>query len=101
MSGDADGRGDRMSAIDDARLARAVWLDCRRVAPDRYLVTGGRDDHVVVIRDGRVICDCLDSQFTGDNCKHSLVTRLHSGDPLVVKALRQLVPAPGRSVRAA
>ena len=52
-------------------------------------------------RDGRAICDCLDSQFTGDHCKHSLATRLHSGDPLVVEALRQLVPAPGRSVRVA
>ena len=88
-----------MGDIDRARLARAVWLEVQPVAPERFLVRGGRDDHVVVIRDGRVICDCLDSQFTGDKCKHSLATRLYSGDPLVVKALRMLVPAPGRSVR--
>ncbi len=87
--------------IDPARLQRAIWLEVQLVAPDRYLVTGGRDDHLVVIRDGRVICDCLDSQFTGDNCKHSLATKLQSGDPAVVKALRQLVPAPARSVRTA
>ena len=85
-----------MSTIDLVRLCKAVHLEVQPVAPDRYLITGGRDDHVVVIRDGRVICDCLDSQFTGDNCKHSLATRLHSGDPVVVKALRQLVPNPRR-----
>ena len=46
-------------------------------------------------------CDCPDRQIHGDACNHCLVVRLHSGDPLAVKALRQLVPAPGRSVRVA
>ncbi len=91
-----------MSApIDTERLHRAVWLDVKPVAPGRYLVTGGADSHVVVVDGGWVLCDCLDSQFTGDNCKHSLATRLHGGDPAVVKALRQLVVAPARSVMAA
>ncbi len=90
-----------MSAIDVGRLARAVHLDCRRVAPDRYLVTGGRDDHMVDIDGGYVRCDCFDAQRNGDGCKHALCVRLHHGDSDVVNALRQLVPAPGRSVRAA
>lgn len=37
---------------------------------------------------------CLDLQFTSDNGKQSMATTLHSGEPLVAKALRQLVPAP-------
>ena len=92
---------ERSPVIDPERLARACWLDCQRVAPDRYLISGGRDDHVVVVQDGRAWCDCVDSQWKGDGCKHSLIVRLCEGDVEVVKALRQLVPAPARSVMAA
>lgn len=97
MSGQADGR----MSIDVGRLARAVHLDVRQVGVDRYLVSGGRDDHFVEIDGGYVRCDCFDAQRNGDGCKHALGVRLHSGDPLVVKALRQLVPAPARSMRVA
>lgn len=90
-----------MSAIDAHRLVRAVWLDCRRVAHDRYLVSGGVADHMVVVDGGYVLCDCIDSQRVGDQCKHALIARLYCGDPSVVVALRQLVPAPGPSVSAA
>ena len=90
-----------MSAIDPNRLARAVHLDCDRISLNQYLVTGGTADHVVTVQDGRVWCHCIDSQWKGDNCKHSLVTRLTCGDPLVAKALRMLVPRPHRAARAA
>ena len=42
-----------------------------------------------------------DWQRRRDGCKHCLITQLHSGDPLVAKALRMLVPRPNRAVRAA
>ena len=93
-----------MSApIDPGRLARAVWLDCKPVASGRYLVSGGADSHVVVVDGGWVRCDCADSAIRGDGCKHALACRLHSGDPTVALALRQLVPEPARQrkVRAA
>ena len=76
--------GGRMSDIDSARLAR-----------------GSAVDHVVDADGGYVLCDCTDFSIRGDGCKHCLCVRFHSGDPLLVKALRQLVPAPARSVRAA
>ena len=91
-----------MSApIDADRLARAVWLDVKAVAPGRYLVSGGADSHVVVIDGGFVRCDCIDSQRVGDACKHALACRLCGGDPIVVRALRTLVTRPTRAVRAA
>ena len=90
-----------MSAICPTRLARALWLDVKPVAPGRYLVSGGADGHVVVVDGGWVRCDCPDFAIRGDGCKHALACRLHSGDPTVVTALRMLVPRPTRAVRAA
>ena len=80
--------------IDAGRLRRAVWLEVHPVAPGRYLVSGGADDHMVDISAGWVRCDCPDAQLHGDGCKHGLCVRLHNGDPEVVRALRQLVPNP-------
>ena len=88
-------------AIDPRRLARAVWLSCQRVAPDRWLVTGGADDHLVVVDGGLVRCGCIDSQRSGENCEHSLAVRLSEGDRDVVRVLRRLVPRPLRAMRAA
>ncbi len=94
MSGQADGRDGRMSAIDAARLQRAIWLEVQPVGPDGFLVSGGKDDHLVEVDGGRVTCHCLDSQRAGDGCKHSLALRLRAGDGKVIDALRQLVPNP-------
>ena len=89
--------------IDPGRLSKAVWLDVEPEGFERYLVTGGADDHLVVVDGGYVNCGCEDSQRVGDNCKHSLATRLICGDPVVAVALRTLVdePARRRKVRAA
>ncbi len=83
-----------MSDIDRARLARAVWLEVQPVAPGRYLVRGGADDHVLEVDGGLVVCHCPDSQRAGDGCKHLLALRLRAGDGEVIDALRELVPNP-------
>ena len=81
--------------IDAGRLQRAIWLDCSQpVAPGRYLVRGGSDDHIVEVDGGLVVCHCPDSPRAGDGCKHALAVRLRAGDGEVVDALRQLVPNP-------
>ena len=81
--------------IDLTRLARAVHLSVQPVAPGRYLVSGGADDHMVDISAGWVRWICASGQsHHGDGCKHGLSVRLHHGDPEVVRALRQLVPNP-------
>ena len=66
-----------------------------------YRVRGGTADHMVEVVDGRCYCNCPDAQVRGPGCKHALLVRLLGGDPAVVVALRQLVPAPGPSVSAA
>ena len=85
-----------MSAIDVGRLRRAIWLEVQPVAPGRYLVRGGSQDHVVEVDGGLVTCHCPDAERTGDSCKHSLALQLRSGDGEVVDSLRMLVPAPQR-----
>ena len=82
--------------IDSARLQRAIWLDIQPVAPGRYLVSGGADDHVVETDGGHVICHCPDSPRAGDGCKHSLALRLRAGDGEVIDALRMLVSNPSK-----
>ena len=86
--------------IDPDRLARAIHLDVMRISPDQFLVTGGAQDHIVQAQDGRTWCDCIDSQWKGDGCKHSLLVRLVVGDGDVVKALRTLIPESSRKVAA-
>lgn len=38
-----------MSAINSRRLQRAIWLQVQPVAPGRFLVRGGRAEHMVEI----------------------------------------------------
>lgn len=87
--------------IDPARLARALWLEVRPVAPGRYVVRGGQADHVIDVDGEYVRCDCFDAQRNGDGCKHALRVRLHrGGDHDIVRALRLLVRRPdARSTR--
>ena len=87
--------------IDSGRLARAVWLEAKPIDISTYRVRGGTADHMVEVEDGRCYCSCPDGQVRGPGCKHCLLVRLLNGDPEVVKALRQLVPAPARSMRVA
>lgn len=87
--------------IDPTRLARAIHLDCKRMNPSSFRVSGGEADHIVEVANGRVVCDCYDAQYHGDGCKHSLIVRLIAGDQSVVKALRKLVAPPPRLRRVA
>ena len=87
--------------IDTARLARAVYLTAKPIDVNTWRVRGGVADHMVEVIDGRCYCDCVDAQARGPGCKHCLLVKLLNGDPEVVKALRQLVPAPARSMRVA
>ena len=86
--------------IDSGRLRRSIWLAVQPVAPGRYLVHGGLNDHLVEVDGGRVTCHCPDAARMGDGCKHSLALRLRAGDGEVIDALRGLVRRPdGRSTK--
>ena len=79
--------------IDSGRLARAIWLEIQPVSGG-FLVTGGATGHIVEVDGARITCHCPDAQRMGDGCKHSLATRLRTGDDEVVDALRLLIPNP-------
>jgi len=82
------------SGIDLARLRRAVHLDADRTADGRYRVWGGAQMHLVNLRRG--LCDCTDFELRrGQPCKHLLRSLLAEGDPDVLLALRDLIPAGG------
>ena len=88
--------------MDAARLARAAHLTVERVAPGRYLVTGGAEPHEVTVDTGGVWrCDCTDYAVHGGiGCKHTLAVRLRRADADVLEALRDVVPMPKRARRA-
>lgn len=78
--------------IDLTRLARAVHLEPSRIGNGEWLVRGGSRSHVV--NADATECDCPDSTYHQDECKHRLCVRLHQGDASVVRALRALVVNP-------
>lgn len=87
--------------MDTNRLARALWLDVRRVGAC-YVVTGGRCPHrVTIAADRSLCCDCPDFSYRGGtSCKHTIAVKLHQGDGPTLRALRALVPIPVRAARA-
>ncbi len=83
-------------AVDPVRLARAVWLDLRRLAPGRFVVFGGRNEHLVELDGLAAWCDCPDACYRGAVCKHQLCALLHHGDGEILRSLRRLIPRPTR-----
>ena len=89
--------------MDAARLVRAVHLTVERVAPGRYLVTGGAEPHEVTVdAAGTLRCACTDALVHRGaiGCKHTLAVRLMRADADVLEALRDVVPMPKRARRA-
>lgn len=86
--------------IDQARLARAVYLHAERQG-DVWIVTGGAAPHVVrqAVLDGPV-CDCPDAiALRGGLCKHRLAVALAVLDGELLAGLRNLVAGASRDAR--
>ena len=83
--------------IEAGRLARAIHLDAVPIDIDSYMVSGGSQNHVVDVVNGELRCDCMDATVRGRGCKHELCVRLNAADGEVVRALRQLIPAPRKA----
>lgn len=82
------------STVDPERLRRALPLDVARLDDGSHVVTGGADPHHVRGRE----CDCLDTQFSGEVCKHRLSVYLHARlDGRVLAALRAALNAGDRA----
>ena len=57
-----------------------------------YRVTGGLEPHVVRVKAGKTICDCVDFG-KGHVCKHVLAVRLFMHDEEVKQLARKLMQA--------
>ena len=68
------------SMIDPKRLERAHELSVRQLDKNRFLVSGGRDDHIVTRLPQDIKCDCSDYRKGTYNCKHVLRVRLMKED---------------------
>ena len=71
---------DGWSMIDPKRLERAHGLSVKQLDENRFLVSGGRDDHIVTRLPQDIRCDCSDYQKGTENCKHVLRVRLMKED---------------------
>lgn len=81
------------SEIDPYRLRRAHDLKIGGADGGCFLITGGLEPHrVTVVSDG-FSCDCPDAA-RGHTCKHVLAVKLHRGDPVLKRLVRQLDSSP-------
>ena len=88
--------------IDPSRLERSLVLHGTRIAPGRYRVTGGSQEHWVdLYTEALPRCDCGDHLWRDQACKHILAALLREGDERVLSALGGLVRRLREAPRAA
>ena len=81
-----------VGGVDPGRLERGVSLQALRVAPGRYRVLGGADEHWVdLVTPNQPRCDCGDHLWRERACKHILAALLREGDPRVLASVGALV----------
>lgn len=78
--------------VEPARVERGVSLQAVRVAPGRYHVVGGAEEHWVdLLSPNQPRCDCGDHTWRDAKCKHIVAALLREGDPDVLGAVGELV----------
>ena len=87
--------------IDPYRLRRSLELSVKGKDGGRFCITGGREDHIVVIRKGHMQCDCLDYQKNQWDCKHILCAKRAIGDPSITKMVKRIRENKNHSIREA
>lgn len=83
---------------DPRRVARAAkQLRVQRDGPGRFIVTGGKQPHVVTLRP-RPSCDCADAMYRPSiRCAHRFAVGLFLGRREALEALRLVVVVPARA----
>lgn len=56
---------------DPARVRRSLSLHVEQLGGSEYVVTGGREPHVVDTSGVPWECDCADARFNPGPCKHT------------------------------
>lgn len=89
------------TSIDPYRLRRSLELSVKGKDGGRFCITGGREDHIVVIRNGEMRCDCLDYQKNQWQCKHILCAKRTLGDAETTKMIKKIKENKNDSIREA
>ncbi len=87
--------------IDPYRLRRSLELSIRGCDGTKYIVAGGREDHVVFVKEGKFICDCRDFEKNGSGCKHILCVRRSLNEPAICKMVKRMREDKNHSIREA
>ena len=85
----APGKSLRMTA-DPYRMRRSLELSVSLSENGRFLVRGGRDDHIVRRTGGAFACDCPDFENRQADCKHILCVKRELGDRDVCRMAKKI-----------
>lgn len=89
------------TSIDPYRLRRSMELSVKGKDGGRFHITGGREDHIVMIRSGQYTCDCMDYLKNTGPCKHILCAKRAMGDPEITKMAKRIKENKSHSIREA
>lgn len=87
------------SEMDPYRLRRSLELFLKGKDGAKYCISGGREDHIVIAKQGTFSCDCLDFEKNGGNCKHILCARRANGDAEVCRMVKKIKEDEDHSIR--
>ena len=78
----AEDRTGVQTKADPYRLRRSLELYVKGSEGPKFVVSGGREDHIVFVKDEHFTCDCMDYEKNGGACKHILCVKrsLHDSE---------------------
>lgn len=87
------------TTVDPYRLRRSMELSIRGSENGKYLITGGREDHIVIRNQNIFSCDCLDYEKCRQDCKHILCVKRSIGDSKINKMAKRIKESKSYSIR--
>ena len=85
--------------VDPYRLRRSMEMYVKGTDYGTYLITGGREDHIVKIISKTFSCDCLDYEKHHVDCKHILCVKRSLGYPEIIKLVKRIKEDKNHSIR--
>lgn len=89
------------TSIDPYRLRRSLELIVRGHEAGKFCISGGREDHIVLIRNRQYSCDCLDYEKNEGkcDCKHILCVKRAKGNREIMRMVKLIREDKEHSIR--
>ncbi len=87
------------TSIDPYRLRRSLELTVKGFDNGKFIITGGREEHVVLQNGESFTCDCLDFEKRHEDCKHILCVKRSLEDPEIMKMMKRIKEDKNHSIR--